>query len=157
MLNKNAKGLTRSDRPRMWSQNCSQVNNWHTVDIVQSLILVETSTKEFNKISAGGLCSQLIQQCCGRCQILGDQSLRLDCLSQFGENYTADFNLTCSVEPGGQWRFTSTQAAAIIQHQCQLSIALVLTESLASCICSSSTPRQLQHRSCSRCMGVIRI
>ena len=52
MLNKNAKGLTRSDRPRMWSQNCSQVNNWHTVDIVQSLILVETSTKEFDKISA---------------------------------------------------------------------------------------------------------
>ena len=109
MLNKNAKGLTRSDRPRMWSQNCSQVNNWHTVDIVQSLILVETSTKEFDKISAGGLCSQLIQQCCGRCQFLGDQSLRKDCLFQFGENYTAVFNLTCSVEPGGQWRFTSTQ------------------------------------------------
>jgi hypothetical protein len=108
MLKKNTKGLTRGDRPRMRSQNGAQVNNWHPVDIVQSLILVETSTNEFIEVSAGRLSSQLLRQCCGRCQILGDQSLRMDRLSQFGENCTADFNLTCSVEPGGQWRFTST-------------------------------------------------
>ena len=108
MLNKNAKGLTRGDRPRMWSQNCSRVNNWHTVGIVQFLIVVETSTNQFDKVSVGRLSSQLIQQCCGHCQNLGDRPLQMDALSNFCEYYMTDFNLTCSVEPHGQWRCTST-------------------------------------------------
>ena len=33
----------------------------------------------------------------------------------------------------------------------------MLTESLATCVCSSSTPRPLWHKSGSRCMGVIRL
>jgi hypothetical protein len=55
MLNKNNKGLTRGERPRMWCQNCSRVNNWHILGIVQPLSVVETRTNQSDRVSVGRL------------------------------------------------------------------------------------------------------